>query len=153
MFRVKLQGVLGTGLDAQRLTFTEVTLQGLFDVLMKKHGTEGAAGQTLVAGYALFRIKLDNAVLLVNSVGRTSLTTLGNTALFTHDRHTDNGMGIKNHDPYPAFLGVVNTLAPHTAGQLADLAAGTPFRNYCQMHRFLHTGFHKGVLLIRNFSI
>jgi len=144
---MELKGFLGTGLHAERLTVTQIALQGLFDVLMKEHGAKGTAGETLITGYALFLVKLDNTIFPVNRVSGTSFAALGNTALFADDGHTDNRMGIKDHDPHPAFLGIVDTLAPYTAGQLTDLAAGTSFGDYCQMHRFLQVVFTKGCYL------
>jgi len=114
---------------------------------MKEHGAKRAAGEALIAGNTLFLVKLDNTIFPVNRVGGTSFAAFGNTALFADYGHTDNRMGIKDHDPHPAFLGIVGTLAPHTAGKLTDLAARTPFGDYCQMHRFLQVVFTKGCYL------
>jgi hypothetical protein len=109
----------------------------MIDVLVKEHGTEGAADQALVTADALVHIQPDDPALFVNGVRRTSIAALGNTALPADNGHADHRVRVKHHDPYPAFLGIIDFLPANAARQLTNAAARASLRDYGKMHRFL----------------
>jgi hypothetical protein len=134
MFRMEFKGFLWTCFDTKGASFAEITFKRSFNVIVKKHGAERTADETLVTRDALFHIKTDDAILLVDCIGGTALATFWDTTLPAHDRHPDHRMRIKDHDPDPAFFRIVGPFATDTASQFAHFATGTTLRYDCQMH-------------------
>jgi len=132
---MEFERFLGTGLNAERITLTQVALERMFNVLVEKHGAEGTTCQTLVAGDALLLVETYNPVLLIDGVGGTSFAALWHAALPADDGHTDNRVWIKHHDPHAALFRVVHIFPSNAAGQFADFATGASLWNNCKMHR------------------
>ena len=135
VFGVEFERFLGAGLNAKRIAIAQITLEGMLDILVEEHGTEGAACQTLVTGDALLLVEPDNTVLLVNGIGWAPFAALRYAALFADNGHPYHRMRVKDHDPHAALLGVVDILPTNAAGQFADLAPGAPLRNNSEMHQ------------------
>jgi len=134
VFGMELERFLGTGFNAKGFPFTQIALERMFDIIMKEYGPEGTAGQALVAGDALLLVEPYNTVFFEDGVRWTPLSAFRDAALLAHDGHPDHWMGVENHDPHAALLGVVGALPTHTAGQFTDSASGTAFRNDGQVH-------------------
>jgi hypothetical protein len=94
MFGMKLQSFFGACLDTKRITITQIALEWMFYVLVKKHGAEGTAGKALVARDTLFLIKPDNSVFLEDGVCGTAFAAFRHPALLAYDGHSNNGVRI-----------------------------------------------------------
>jgi len=131
---VKLESFLGAGLDTKGFAIAQITLEGMLYILVEEHSAEGAACQALVTGDALLLVQPDNAVLLVNGIGRAAFTALRHAALLADDGHPYHGVWIEDHDPHAALLGVVDVLPADAAGQFTDFTPGTALRDNGKMH-------------------
>jgi hypothetical protein len=151
VLRMEFERFFWTSLDTERVSIAQITFERMLDILMKEHGTEGAACKALVTGDALFLVQSDDPVLFKDGVGGAAFTAFWYSTLLAHNGHTDDRMRIQHHHPHAAFFGIVGVLAADAAGKFADSASGAPLRYDCKMHLTppveLHTGFEKPIYI------